>query len=235
MKTSQKLVALPAIGLALAGLLTGCASNSATHTADEATQAATTAVATSSATPSAASSATPTATATTPAAAPTAGATVPAAQVAAVRAAGAHVYVSPNGSGDGLVVDPSAALPAVVVADTHSALRNVNWTDGTKTAADFSATQKAYAAAGKAMQAAGIKAFVLETWPQNISGNKVWGKTSVTIGAIDPDAIAWLNARGGAPSGATAQEALASPAAKALFAAFPGVPVITFDSVVTQP
>ncbi len=64
---------------------------------------------------------TPTATATTTAApdpVPTiVGATILASQVAAVRAAGGHVYISPNGAGDGLVVAAGQPLPQVVVAD----------------------------------------------------------------------------------------------------------------------
>jgi hypothetical protein len=47
----------------------------------------------------------------------TVGATIPAAQVLAARTAGAHVYVSPNGSGDGLVVAAGKPLPQALVAD----------------------------------------------------------------------------------------------------------------------
>ena len=83
-----------------------------------ATATATVPVATGTAT-----TATPTvttaATAPTPAAVtvPEVGATVPADQVTAVRAAGGHVYVSPNGSGDGLVVAAGLPLPPVMVTD----------------------------------------------------------------------------------------------------------------------
>lgn len=54
--------------------------------------------------------------------APVVGDTVAAAEVAALRESGLAVYVSPNGAGDGLVVDPVAPLPEVVISDieTHS-------------------------------------------------------------------------------------------------------------------
>lgn len=227
MNAKAQLVPLAAITLALAVTLTGCAGASP-RTADEPAQTATIA------------SATPTAAATTPATTaaavtvPAAGATVPAAQVAAVRAAGGHVYVSPTGTGDGLVVDPAAPLPAVVVADTHAASPNVKWTDGGHTLAEFSASQKALGAFGKAAQAAGIKAFVLETFPQVIKDGAVSGKTSYLVSPVGmPDATAWVAARGGMPGGFSAQAAI--DAAQELFAAFPGVPLVTFDAVVAQP
>lgn len=67
----------------------------------------------------AANTATPAPTATT-VTVPAAGATVPADQVAAVRKAGGHVYVSPNGTGDGLVVAAGQPLPQVVVTDWNA-------------------------------------------------------------------------------------------------------------------
>lgn len=79
--------------------------------------AAPTSIAATAAVPSSSASHRPTPTPVPTATIPAAGATVPSDQVAAVRKAGGHVYVSPNGSGDGLVVAAGQPLPRVVVAD----------------------------------------------------------------------------------------------------------------------
>lgn len=89
------------------GAVTGAVTSALTTTAASPTEA----TATNAATP------TPTATTVT---VPAAGATIPADQVAAVRKAGGHVYVSPNGTGDGLVVAAGRPLPQVVLNDWNA-------------------------------------------------------------------------------------------------------------------
>ena len=90
--------------------------DTATPTAMTPTVTATTTASTPTATAPTETAPAPTPTPTT-VTVPVAGATVPADQVAAVRAAGGHVYVSPNGSGDGLVVVAGQPLPQVMGAD----------------------------------------------------------------------------------------------------------------------
>lgn len=56
-----------------------------------------------------------------PAAVATTGDIVAAGDIEALRTSGASVYVSPNGDGSGLVIDPTAPLPEVIVQDIVAA------------------------------------------------------------------------------------------------------------------
>ncbi len=115
-RKTMTITAVIAAVVVAAGAVTGIVLTNHTATpASAATSTATTATPTApTVTTSQAPAPTPT---TTTVAVPAPGATVPADQVAAVRKAGGHVYVSPNGTGDGLVVAAGQPLPQVVVAD----------------------------------------------------------------------------------------------------------------------
>jgi len=84
------------------------------------------------------------------------GATVPADQVDAAREAGAAVYVSPNGDGTGVVIDPEAGTPQAVVEDFERA-------DGTAAPSleEYAEQMSTVSAIGQAGAAAGTYVFAL--------------------------------------------------------------------------
>ena len=86
------------------------------------------------------------------------GDTIAADQIDTVREAGLSVYVSPNGGGEGLVVDPAAPLPEVVVAD----LEMLSEPDASPDLDAFSARGVAINAQYDEMTASGLSAFYIK-------------------------------------------------------------------------
>ena len=141
-----------------------------------------------------------------------AGEIVPADMIDAAREAGASVYVSPNGDGSGLVVDPAAGLPEQVLADI-TALPSQP-----ATMQDVSALFAATDGQKKAMLESGLQAFYVITAPV-LEGTVVveqqWRVTALGI----TDSASYGSTIAPTREGALA---LAAP----MLAAYPGVPVI---------
>lgn len=142
----------------------------------------------------------------------TSGEIVPADMIDAAREAGASVYVSPNGDGSGLVIDPTAALPEPVQADITALPSQPS------TMQDFSDLSVARGAQHTAMKDAGIEAFHVTRAPY-IEGTQVvrldW--MVFALGLDDADSF-------GSTVAPTREGALA--AAAPMLAAYPDAPVI---------
>ena len=91
------------------------------------------------------------------------GATIPADQIAAARAAGAQVYVSPRGDGAGLIVRPGDPLPDEVRADIESILSTP---DQMSSVEDFNNALAGYREKSAALRDAGLSAFVVAPFIQ---------------------------------------------------------------------
>jgi hypothetical protein len=141
-----------------------------------------------------------------------AGEIVPADMIDAARAAGASVYVSPNGDGSGLVVDLAAGLPEQVQADITALPSQPS------TMQDFSDLSVARGAQHTAMKDAGIKAFHVTRAPY-IEGTHVVRLDWMVFALGLDDAASF-----GSTVAPTREGALA--AAAPMLAAFPDVPVI---------
>lgn len=137
---------------------------------------------------------------------------VPADMIDAARDAGAFVYVSPNGDGSGVVVDPAGALPEQVQADITSLPSQPS------TMQDVSSQAGAGADQNGAMIDAGLQAFYVRTVPV-VEGTEVVGFNW----AVYPFGIS-DGAKYGSTIAPTREGALALAAP--MFAAYPGVPVI---------
>ncbi|WP_251152386.1 hypothetical protein [Cellulosimicrobium sp. Marseille-Q4280] len=140
------------------------------------------------------------------------GAAVPPDLVDATRATGASVYVSPNGDGSGLVVDPTAHLPERVWTDIMSL------SSRPFTAQDVSDMAVAAQTQNKAMQAAGLQAFYV-TRAATVHGNRVVELNYRVSGLNIPDSASFGSAIAPTRDGALAR-------ADAMFAAYPEVPLI---------
>lgn len=90
--------------------------------------------------------------------APVAGDTVPADEVATLRESGLSVYVSPNAGGEGVVVDPTAPLPELVIADVEANAA----AEAPSTIAEFDAQKANIEAVKLEMTDAGLTAFYIK-------------------------------------------------------------------------
>lgn len=215
------------IGASVIGLTTGCSTGS--EPIDEPAPDATT-TAPADPTPGPADETSTPPEETTPAPeAPTPGASVAKDDVAEVRKAtkeqGLGVYVSPTGDGSGVVVDPNAPLPQVIIDDAHALIAN---TAGT-TEAEEATNGRALSAMVSAMTSAGMPAFFVSVFAGEIKGgvaSKPSFSVDQTIGLVTP------RPEGLKIYGGTQEEVLKR--AQPWFDENPGVPIITLDGVLNN-
>lgn len=152
---------------------------------------------------------------------PDAGTTVAADEVEALRDAGASVYVSPNGDGSGLILDPaSTELPAPVVDDIKSA----HPATPPQTMEEFSERGLAAQTMNGAMEDADLSAFYLMYAPNFGADNQLKSFRYVVLPYNIPDAREWATAAGGDTRSDTKAGAIANT--QSLMDANPGVPLI---------
>lgn len=205
----QRIAAAIAAGVVVAGVTVGVV---VANVAEEPTVREPVATA-EPAEPTAPSTPAPTEAATPEPVIPTAaGEIVPADMIDAAREAGASVYVSPNGDGSGLVVDPAAGLPEQVQADITALPSQPS------TMQDFSDLSVARGAQHTAMKDAGIKAFHITRAPY-IEGTQVVRLDWMVFALGLDDAASF-----GSTVAPTREGALA--AAAPMLAAYPDAPVI---------
>ncbi len=151
---------------------------------------------------------------------PDAGTTVPAEDVEVLREAGASVYVSPNGDGSGLVLDPATTeLPAPVVADIKAA----SPATPPQTMEEFSERGLAQQAMNEALEDAGAASFFLMYAPSFGPDNTLVETRYVVVTYNVPGAREWIAQVGDSRSD-TKAGAIAN--AQSLMDANPGVPLI---------
>lgn len=148
-----------------------------------------------------------------------AGDAVPADAVEELRESGVPVYVSPNAAGEGVVVDPTAPLPELVVADVEANAA----AEAPATVTEFAARNTQIEAVKAEMKKAGLSAFYITRSGNYGADGSLSGQGYVVL-ALGVDGVReWAQAAGDTRSD-TKDGALANAAG--LLALAPDAPVI---------